>query len=50
MPAMLTTYCALIGMPGWLELGVIALVVLLVLGPKLLDLLARLSVQRERSS
>ncbi len=46
---MIPAYLALIGMPSWLELGVIALVLLLVLGPKLLDFLARLSVERERS-
>jgi Sec-independent protein translocase protein TatA len=45
---MVPSHVALIGMPSWLELGVIGLVVLLVIGPKLLDLLARLSVERER--
>ena len=46
---MILTHVALIGMPSWVELGVIALALIIILGPKVLDLLARLSVQRERS-
>ncbi len=46
---MISTHFALLGMPSWLEMGVIAVALILVLGPKILDLLARLSVQRERS-
>ena len=45
---MIPSSLALIGMPSWLELGVVLLVLLLVFGPRLLDFLARLSVERER--
>ena len=45
---MTLTNFALLGMPSWLEMGVIAMALILILGPKVLDLLARLSVQRER--
>ncbi len=45
----MTTFLPIaIGFPGWVELAVIGLVVLVVLGPKILDFLARRSVQRER--
>lgn len=36
-----------IGMPGWIELAVIVLVLLVLFGPKLLDFLARRSVERQ---
>ena len=45
---MVLPHIALIGMPGWLELAVIGLALLVVLGPRLLSFLARLSAERER--
>lgn len=45
---MITPHVAVIGMPSWLELAVIGLALLVVLGPRLLNFLARLSAERER--
>ncbi|QDV09853.1 hypothetical protein Poly30_54130 [Planctomycetes bacterium Poly30] len=45
---MWTSSFALIGMPGWLELAVVALALLVIVGPRLANFLARRSVERER--